>query len=202
MSIYKGIPGSSFSAYLAQENKKWAKQILSRPSIFSDIEEQEILGAAKDIENYDNMDVTVGALIRTIKDCVAARIEDVPANIVYRGKLDCRIAHSYPGPAKVGHFWVVEHAGPIGSSITRVGDCLVRIRDVHTDWMLLPVEEINAGMQNRLSPNHPINIQQKSFTFLKNRLTEAAEKGYSRPKAPPTKAAPAPAKRKVILEDD
>lgn len=110
-----------------------------------------------------------------IEDILGQRYE---FNFKYKGKLDGRFNQLYPYPAKEGHFWLVAYAGHIGNHIVAEGDCLVRLTEFASDWTLIASDE-------------------KYYSTKIDQVNRAYEK---KPK-PTTKAAPAPGKRKVILED-
>lgn len=99
--------------------------------IFNDIEQLEI----------------INALQKSLSEVFPS---NPPAFFQYRGKLDGRIPRPYPGPAKEGHFWVVEYHGIVGSSVVTPGDCLIRLSRFSSDWTLVGIEEIIGGVSEKL----------------------------------------------------
>jgi hypothetical protein len=170
----KGIPGTSFSRYLQQQQKKFYESQLpqvydSYKGIFQDIEAELV---AKDIQYEPDYP----ALRQRIKDVTGVKT----VNFQYRGTLDGRIAQPYPGPAKEGSFWVVEYPGTIGGHAVSEGDLVVRLNQFASDWIIVETPDISPGLPE-VSP-----VKEQKLKVLK---------------PPATKAAPGPGKRKIVLED-
>lgn len=187
----KGIPGTSFSAYLHQQRQK-ERQREQQPKsphvgIFQDIEAQ----AAKDLD-YEKKYPELEQKIRD-ETGLPTMAKPMP-QLRYKGTIDGRIPRPYPGPAKEGCFWIVEWPGTVGSFYdVKKGDILVRLSlHPNSEWLLVPGDIAPSSfMSGEDELKYAKAVSEKALTDLKKTL-----------KGKGTKAAPGPQKRKVILEDD
>ncbi len=183
------IPSTKFARYLQQEYKK-QNSYGSTGGVFQSVE-AEMFAHNASIDQPKAQDIDhEPSHVWLRKEIIERTGTGDGLTLRYKGVLDGRGHPLCPGPAKEGSFWVVEHAGHVGSFEVNEGDILVRFDGFNSNWLRIP----NGGLEPP-----PLKVTQKTKAQL---LHDASKVLFPPSKPPATKAAPGPGKRKVILEDE